>query len=148
MTDTTGSASIEIAAGPQEVYELLTDLSRISELSPECYRAEWEGGADGPAVGATFRGYNRRGDREWDIAVEVIAAEPGRAWAFEVPAPDAPTRWRYELEATDAGCRVTESFDAPILVEERFQAMGRHGMLMDNIETTLANLKAAAEAGA
>lgn len=145
MTETTGSASIDINASPDAVYAILTDLSRISDLSPECYKAEWEGDATGPAVGASYRGYNRAGDNEWDIAVDIVAAEPGRAWAFEVPSPDAPTRWSYDIEATDTGCRVTESFDAPVLAEERFQKMGRHQMLVTNIETTLQNLKAAAE---
>lgn len=145
MTETTGSASIEINASPEAVYGILTDLSRISELSPECYKAEWEGDSTAPAVGASYRGYNRAGDNEWDIAVNVVAAEPGRAWAFEVPSPDAPTQWSYAIEPTDGGCRVTESFDAPVLAEERFQKMGRHQMLVGNIETTLANLKTAAE---
>ncbi len=145
MTETTGSASIDINASPDAVYGILTDLSRISDLSPECYKAQWEGGATGPAVGASYRGFNRAGENEWDVAVNVVEAEPGRAWAFEVPSPDAPTRWSYAIEATDSGCRVTESFDAPILAEERFQQMGRHQMLLGNIETTLQNLKAVAE---
>jgi len=145
MAETTGSASIDINASPEAVYGILTDLSRISELSPECYQAEWEGDSTGPEVGASYRGYNRAGDNEWDIAVNVVAAEPGRAWAFEVPSPDAPTQWAYAIEATDGGCRVTESFDAPVLAEERFQEMGRHQMLVANIETTLQNLKTAAE---
>lgn len=147
MVETTGSTSIDIAAAPAAVYEILTDLGRVSEYSPECYKSEWEDGATGAAVGAKFRGYNQVGDRKWDAGCEVVAAEPGREWAFEVPAQDGRrTLWRYEIEATAEGCRVTESFDSPILDMEMFQQMNRHSGLLANISQSLQNLKAVAEA--
>ena len=149
MVETAGSTSIEIAASPDAVYQILTDFSRISELSPECYKAEWEGNSTGPAVGATFRGYNRLRGNEWDVGCVVVAAEPGKEWAFEIPSDDGPgTVWRYTIEQTDAGSKVAESFDSPILGNDHFQKMGRHEMLLANIAQTLENLKAAAEAGA
>jgi hypothetical protein len=147
MIETTGNAHVDIAAGPDEVYAILTDLSRISELSPECYKAEWEGDSTGPVVGATFRGYNRNGDQEWDAGCVVVAAEPGKEWAFEVPANDGrSTTWRYTIEPTESGCRVTESFDSPILDGEFFQKINRHDLLLKNIARTLDNLKAVVEA--
>ena len=148
MVETAGSTSIDIAAAPDAIYTLLTDLSRISELSPECYKAEWEGDATGPAVGATFRGYNRLRGNEWDVACVVVAADPGKEWAFEVPSDDGPgTVWRYTIEQSGSGSQVTESFDSPILGAEHFQKMGRHEMLLTNIAQTLENLKTVAEAG-
>ena len=147
MAETTGSTSIEINASPQEVYALLTDLTRISEVSPECYKAEWEGGATGPEVGAAFRGYNEAGPNKWDAGCVVVTADPGKEWAFKVPADDGrDTLWSYQMEASDSGCTVTESFDAPILADEYFVKMGRHEMLLANISGTLTNLKHAAEA--
>ncbi|MEM7273870.1 MAG: SRPBCC family protein [Actinomycetota bacterium] len=147
MIETTGSTTIDIGASPEAVYAILTDLTRIDELSPECYRAEWEDGSDGPEAGARFRGYNRNGKMEWDAGCIVLNADPGREWAFEVPAQDGrSTVWRYTIEATDGGCRVTESFDAPILDGEFFQKMNRHDLLVTNIATTLGNLKSLAEA--
>ena len=50
-----------------------------------------------------------------------------------------------EIEATDEGCRVTESFDSPILDQEFFQKMNRHSLLVNNITQSLENLKAVAE---
>lgn len=148
MIETTGSTSIDIDATPEAVYAVLTDLSRISELSPECYKAEWEGDAAAATVGAEFRGYNRNGKNEWDAGCVVVAADPGKEWAFEVPAPDGRnTLWRYVIEADGSGSRVTESFDAPILDGEFFQKVNRHDLLLANIAKTLENLKAAAEAG-
>jgi len=73
MAETTGSATIEIDATPDAVYGILTDLSRISDVSPECYKAEWEGGATGPEVGAAFRGYNTAGENSWDAGCVVVA---------------------------------------------------------------------------
>jgi len=148
MVETTATATAEIAASPEAVYDLLTDLSRISELSPECYRAVWENGATGPVVGAEFRGFNRNGKMEWDAGAVVTAAVPGREWAFEVPADDGrSTFWRWQIEPTESGCRVTETFDAPVLDGEFFQKIGRYDLLVDNINRSLENLKAVAEAG-
>ena len=75
VVETTGNASIEIAASAEHVWGVLTNLSRISELSPECYKAEWKDGSTGPAVGATFHGYNEAGGNKWDVGCEVVAAE-------------------------------------------------------------------------
>lgn len=147
MIETTGTTSIDIDASPEAVYALLTDLSRQGELSPECYKAEWEDGATGPVVGAKFRGYNQAGEMKWDAGAVVVTADPGKEWAFEVPSDDGRnTTWRYEIEATDSGCRVSESFDAPILDGDFFQKMGRHDLLLANIAKSLEKLKAAAEA--
>lgn len=149
MVETTGTNSIEIDAAPETVYNILTDLSRISELSPECYRAEWEDGATGPEVGAKFRGYNKNGKMEWNAGCIVVTADPGREWSFDVPADDGrKTTWRYLIESTDSGCQVTESFDAPILDSEFFQKINRHDLLVSNVDTTLQNLKTMAEAEA
>ena len=147
MVETTGKTSIEINATPDAVYAIQTDLTRISDLSPECYKAEWEDDATGPVVGAKFRGYNDNGGNKWDAGCVVVAAEPAKEWAFEVPGDDGrSTVWRYQIEATPDGCLVTESFDSPILDGEFFQKINRHKLLLDNIAQTLANLKAVAEA--
>ena len=50
------SASIDIDAPPDVVWRLVADITRMGEWSPECWKAEWEGDATGPAVGAHFHG--------------------------------------------------------------------------------------------
>lgn len=148
MAETTGSASIDIEASPEVVWNLLTDFERIGELSPECYKIEWEGDSEALEVGATFRGYNKAGGNEWDAGCEVVAAEPGKEWAFKVPGPPeiGDTIWRYEIEPKGAGCTVTETFDSPLLATERFQKIDRHNLLIGNIAKTLENLRQVAEA--
>lgn len=144
---TAAVVSVEISAAPETVYAVLTDLSRISEISPECYRAEWEGEPAAPEVGATIHGYNRNGTMEWDARAVVVAAVPSRLWAFEVPADDGrSTAWRYVIEPAASGCRVTQSFDAPVLDGAFFQKIGRYDLLVANLEESVQRLKAVAEA--
>ena len=56
-------ATVEVrrtmTADPQQVYELIADVTRMVEWSPESAGAEWLTGEPG-AVGSTFRGDNRR----------------------------------------------------------------------------------------
>jgi hypothetical protein len=61
-----GRESIEIAAPPELVYDLLADITRMGEWSPECYRCVWLDGAGAAGVGTRFRGYNRLGPYRWE----------------------------------------------------------------------------------
>jgi len=145
------SASIEIAASPEVVWGLVADVTRMGEWSPECVRAEWEDGATGPVAGAHFHGYNKAGDFEWDAPCIVTDCEPGKVFAFQVPRNDDnhPTIWRFELAPSGDGTTLTESFDAPRInvpgMPSNFE--GRFEMLDRGINETIANIKAAAEAG-
>src|SRR5205814_1005416 len=97
---------------PYRVYELLSDITRMGEWSPECQGGEWLDGASGPAVGATFRGHNRMGPRRWSTTCEVVAADRGREFAFTVVVRGREaTRWRYRLDPRDDGTEVRESFE-------------------------------------
>ena len=99
----------EIAASPDAVYAAISDVTRMGEWSEECYACEWHDGFDGPAVGATFDGHNRNGDKEWTSQGKVIEAEPGKAFAFECSMFDFHySTWGYRIEPTDTGSRVTE----------------------------------------
>ena len=53
-------AEIDIAAPPARVWDLVTDLYRMGDWSPECYRCAWMDGGTGPRVGARFKGWNRQ----------------------------------------------------------------------------------------
>jgi hypothetical protein len=146
--ETKGSATIDIAASPEDVYNLLIDLGRIGEISPECQSAEWLDGATAPHAGARFVGRNATGGFEWQTECRVLRAMPGEEWAFKSNiAGDNPTTWRYKLRRTDGGSQVTVTFDAPSLSDPGLQkAMpGRYEKLCENIATSLDNLKRLAE---
>ncbi|MEJ8278323.1 SRPBCC family protein [Pseudonocardia spirodelae] len=102
--------SVSVAATPQAVYDVVSDVTRTGEWSPVCARCEWDAG-DGPWVGAHFTGFNVKPDREWQTRSEVVVAEPGRAFAWEVNG--GLVRWGYELEpeADGAGTRLTETWE-------------------------------------
>ncbi len=148
-SETTGSASIRIDAGPDAVYAYLTNLETLPELSPENVRCEFHEGSDEIVVGAKFRGHNKAGDYEWHADCVVTAADPGREFAFEVPPGfEHATTWRYSISADGSGSVVTETFDAPLLSMPDIypgKIEGRRDNLEKACGITLANLKAALE---
>jgi uncharacterized protein YndB with AHSA1/START domain len=102
-----------MAAPPERVWDLVSDVTRIGRYSPETFEAEWLDGATGPTMGARFRGHvkrNGRGPTYWTTC-RVTACEPGREFAFGVGTGAKPLNtWRYVLEPTGEGTDVTESF--------------------------------------
>ena len=101
--------SRDIAASPERVYSAISDVTRMGEWSQECYACDWHEGFDRPAVGATFDGHNRNGEKTWVTQGKVIEADPGRAFAFECSMMDFHySTWGYRIEPTPTGCRVTE----------------------------------------
>jgi len=111
-----------MAASADRVWDLVSDVTRIGEFSPETFEAEWLGGATGPGVGARFRGHVRRNGRGpvyW-TACTVVACDPRREFAFAVAGPGGTTvnTWRYRLVPSAGGTDVTESFelaDTPVM---------------------------------
>lgn len=105
--------SRHVEAPAEVVYDLVADLPRMGEWSPETERVLWRGDATGPEVGARFIGWNRKGVVRWFTYGEVVTAERGRRFAFEVTVgPIKVARWEYVLEpdADGAGCTVTEEW--------------------------------------
>ncbi|HWJ62740.1 MAG TPA: SRPBCC family protein [Acidimicrobiales bacterium] len=105
--DPADSVSLRIEATPEALYDLVSEPSNMGRLSPECTGGHWLDGATGPAVGARFKGTNKRGFVRWSTKSRVIAAERGKEFAFEVG--DSGTRWRYAFEPDGTGTVVTES---------------------------------------
>ncbi len=106
---TTISISRDIAAPANVVWQMISDVSRMGEWSPETTACKWLGGADGAAVGAKFKGHNENGRRQWDTTCVVTDCESGRVFAFETKAMGLKVaRWEYHFEPNDGGCRVTE----------------------------------------
>jgi uncharacterized protein YndB with AHSA1/START domain len=107
------SVTVSMAAPPQQVWELVSDVRNTGRFSPETFEAEWLGGATGPELGAKFRGHVRRneiGPVYWTTC-RVTACDPGREFGFEVLIGDRPVNnWHYRFESTATGTDVTESF--------------------------------------
>ena len=76
VTGATTEALIRVGNSPEEVWELVTDVSRIGEWSPECTGAAWLDEGDGPAVGRRFEGHNRFANGQIGTVTCVRAHEP------------------------------------------------------------------------
>ena len=102
-----------IDAAPEVLYDIVADVTRTPELSPEIESCTWLDGATGPAVGARFRAVNRvRGGRAWRNTPVVTAAERGKEFTFSRTEKGAGTIvWRYVLTPEDGGTLVTESYE-------------------------------------
>ena len=157
---TGGEARLHVNVPPEKLYELVSDVTRMGEWSPETVRCRWLDGATGPAVGARFKGTNRRGLMRWSTKPRVVAAEPGREFAFVVDLvifQREMTKWRYQFEpAADGGTDVTESFemmaDLPWYIsffERRLMGVeDRKADLEAGMQRTLERIKAVAEGSA
>jgi uncharacterized protein YndB with AHSA1/START domain len=114
------SASIEVACPCETAWDLITDIRRIGEFSPECIGAEWLDGARGPSVGARFEGTNRVADETagfeyiWIRPCTVTVVEPPNRFSYTVGDRydgTAATSWDIEIETTLTGCRISQNFE-------------------------------------
>lgn len=147
------SVTTEIAAIPEKVWAMVADLTRMHEWSPENHAVTWLKGATGAVPGATFKGTNKSGKKEWATSGTVVEAVPGRVLSFRVKAVGMKVAlWSYRFEASDGGCTVTESWDderGPIVTFLGKPVSGVADRASHNragMEETLRKLKAAAEA--
>ena len=148
------SVTVHIAASPEAVWELVSDVTQIGRFSPETFEAEWVDGATGPAVGARFRGHVRRNGRGpvyWTTS-SVVAAEPAKEFAFGVGKPGkALNTWSYRLEPSGEGTDVTESFELTGTPALRLYwalfGWSRGRTNRNGMRTTLERMKAALEGG-
>lgn len=149
---TRDSQEIVVNATAEHIYDLVADLPRMGQWSPECQRVEWEGGASAPVEGARFVGHNRGGPcnlMRWSRHGRVLAADPGRQFAFVTEeGGHESTVWRYRFEPVDGGTRVTESYDVkriPAWARILDVPTNRHRELLEGMRHTLNRLKIAAE---
>jgi hypothetical protein len=153
------SDSIVVDRPPGEVYAIVSDVTRIGELSPVCAGATWSDPDRTAVEGSWFTGHNAIGDVSWDTHCKVVTADAGREFAFVNHGPSGDTelvRWGYRFEAEGDGTRVTETWELlpaypdfvrggnpDMDVEARLDGMAQ--LARDGIRDTLANLKRVAE---
>jgi hypothetical protein len=146
------SESIVIARLPEDLYDLVSDITRMGKWSPVCKACWWDEG-DGPEVGAWFTGRNELPDRTWETRSEIVVADRGREFAFVVNG--SWTRWGYVFTPVEEGTRLTESWEllpgGAAMFEERFgadaeaQVANRLELAQMGMPATLAAIKNDAE---
>lgn len=155
---TTGGADRElraeatVAAPPDKVWALLTDLSRMAQWSPELVRmVPLKPG--GLRVGQWYLGVNRRKAVVWPTRSVLAVLEPGRSLAWDTRSSGA--RWIWEISPDPAGTRVVHRRPVPhgvTVLSKVFAPLALGGSeehadeLEAGMQQTVDRLKAAAEA--
>ena len=106
-------SSVEIAAPPARVWELVSDLRNISRWSPQTARSFVRGGrVDGRVgLGTRLLNVNRRGLMVWPTQSKVVRFVPEQEIAFRIK--ENFTVWSYLLEPVEGGTRLTSRREAP-----------------------------------
>jgi uncharacterized protein YndB with AHSA1/START domain len=101
----TAEATIHVAASPETLWPLVSDIHLIASLSTELQEVAWLDEVREPALGAAFRGRScHPAAGEWTTTSRVIACEPPRLFAWAVEDPENPSAtWRFELTPRDDG---------------------------------------------
>ena len=153
------SDSVRIKRPASELYNVVSDVTRMGELSPICTGGNWDDEAQAGREGAWFTGRNAIGDFTWKTHCKVVSAIPSHEFRFINYGPDGETelvQWGYAFEVQGDETTVTESWqvlpaypdfvlaDNPTAdVAARIDGMAV--MARDGIRDTLANLKRLAE---
>ena len=149
--------SVWMGAPPAEVWDLVSDVTRIGEFSPETFEAKWTRGSTGPEVGAYFAGHVKRngvGPTYWSPC-RVTACEPEKVFEFAVGTDEMNVNnWGYRLEPDtnpdgSNGTKVTEYFRLePMLPLRLYWSVMGHLRGRTNekgMRTTLERMKAVVE---
>ncbi|MEM8925693.1 MAG: SRPBCC family protein [Actinomycetota bacterium] len=154
----TAEVSIAIDAPTDVVWTLVSDINTPAGFSREFQRAEWID--DGPAEGATFRGYNKHEVvGEWNVVCTVTACQPGTAFEWTIgDLANKTARWRFDLAPADGGSTLRFSAEmgpGPSGLTPAIERMPdreddivarRIGEWTDNMQRTVEGIKQLAEA--
>jgi hypothetical protein len=137
-----------VAADPMTVWEMVSDITRMGEWSPECYQAKWLTPRRGK--GSIFLGLNKDRGLIWPSPAIITESEPGKLFAFRAA---SGVIWRYRLVTEEGGTRLIE--ERVNTGEFRWVKKGyrlflggydrRMSVLRAGMRTTLDRIKAAAE---
>lgn len=102
---------IYIEAPPEEVWDLVGDVRRMSEWSPSVQSTRLRAGHDQVALGAELTNLNAMADYTWVTHATIVRYEPHREIAFKVTENWAI--WSFRLDPVGAGTQLTQRRDTP-----------------------------------
>ena len=144
--------SVEITAPVAAVWDLVSDVRRVSEWSPQVTSTRLRDGFETCELGAQFTNRNKLDDLEWTTHAEVTRFEVEREIAFRVEENWAI--WSFTLEPTADGTVLTQRRRTPDGISELSHELTDGFMggqdaftetLLDGMRETLERIKAAAE---
>ena len=133
--------SITVNLPAERLYALVANVTRTGEWSPVCKSCWWDDEASAGQVGAWFTGRNEVPERTWETRSQVVAAEPGREFAWVVGGKYV--RWGFTLAPSDAGTILSESWE--FLPEGLAMFKEKYG---DDADAQIAEIKRIAESAA
>lgn len=152
-------ASITVDRSPEDVYDLLADVTRMGVWSPVC-----TGGSYDDDSREWFTGTNAIGTTTWETRCRVVAAERGQEFAFVNHGRNGShpmVRWGFELAPSPGGgTELTQTWAVLPAYEDGFAEEEDPGMTLEQrldfmramaeagMPETLANLKSDAESAA
>lgn len=104
----TATVEVHINQPPSAVWPIMSDINTPAAFSQEFQRAEWID--DEPAVGATFRGWNKHPVvGEWNVVCTVTDCETEKSFGWMVgdSLETKAANWRFDLSPTDGGSTLT-----------------------------------------
>ena len=107
----TVEVEIKVAAAPEVVWPVVTDIELPTAVPGELFEAEWQDGADAPVVGAKFLGRNQiEGAGQAETLCTVVEVEPGRRWVWTVEAggQEPWAQWGFEVDPSRDGSVVRQ----------------------------------------
>ncbi|WP_395657462.1 SRPBCC family protein [Nocardioides sp.] len=144
--------SVHVAATPDRVWALVSDVRRMPDWSPQVDSTRLRSGFDAVALGTQFTNRNSDGDLVWTTHAEVVRFEPEREIAFRIE--ENWVTWSFAITPEEGGVELVQRREAPDGISdlsleltdgfmggvEAFTASMRAGMRL-----TLERIKAEAE---
>ena len=103
------SVTVDIAASPQTLWPLISDIGTPALFSDELREAEWSTAGSPNGVGATFVGRNSssRG-YTWETRPTISCCDEPRLFEWRVGDVETPlATWSFEVTATPRGATLT-----------------------------------------
>ena len=124
--------SIEISVPPDRVWELIRDIRRMADWSPQVESSRLRTGWDRVEAGAQFTNLNREGGLEWTTHGEIVRFEHGKEIAFRIE--ENRVVWSFRIESGPAG--------GALLVQRRETPDGISNYSLDLTEKYMGGQKA------
>jgi uncharacterized protein YndB with AHSA1/START domain len=149
-------ASVRIGGPPGQVWDLVTDITRMGEWSPEASGGRWVD-SDGPALGARFVGTNRHGPIRWSTHCRVTECERPSRFTFVVGENRMSWGWILEHDVSDPGVTLLTQWrehlgptpwPARLLVASTLIGRDREAAMVDGMHRTLDAVRATVERSA
>ncbi len=104
-------ATIFVAASPEAVFAVISDINLPARFSTEFKGASWLDEVPPIARGARFVGRNaHEAASEWETNCTVVEYDPPRTFAYSVEGLDGDTSstWRFTVSPDGTGTRLTQ----------------------------------------